>query len=61
MSYILGAKEFSLFDSVLFSQTLLFFNKKYGLFDFKGESTKNCESVRKCKFVTKIFFSDNIE
>ena len=28
----------------------------YGLFDFKGTSTKNSKSVKKGKFVTKIFF-----
>ena len=31
------------------------FDEKYGLFDFKGAPTKNCESVKKGKFVTKIF------
>ena len=35
---------------------IFLFNKKYGLFDFKEASTKNCESVKKCKFVMKIFF-----
>ena len=46
-----------IFDSVLFLLKLIFlFNKKYGLFDFKGASTKNCESVKKGKFVMKSFF-----
>ena len=33
-----------------------FFKKKYGFFDFSGVSTKNCEYVKKTKFVIKIFF-----
>ena len=32
------------------------FNKKYGLFYFKEASTKSCESIKKGKFVMKIFF-----
>ena len=31
-------------------------NKKYGLFDFKEASTKDCETVKKYKSVMKIFF-----
>ena len=37
------------------------FNKTYGLFDFKGASTKSCKSVKKRKFVMKIIFSDDTE
>ena len=48
---------FPIFDSVLFLLKFIFlFSKKYGLFDFKGASKKNCESVKKGKFVMKIFF-----
>ena len=47
---------FSYFDSVLFLLKFIFLlNKKYGLFDFKGASIKNYESVKKGKFVTKTF------
>ena len=54
--------EFFINDSMVFlPKFILLFDKKYGLFDFKGASTKNCESVKKGRFVTKIFFSDNVE
>ena len=47
---------FSIFDSVLFILKFIFLlNRKYGLFDFKGESTKNCESIKKGKLTMKIF------
>ena len=48
---------FSIFDSVLFLPKFIFFvnSKKHILFDFKGASTKNCESVKKQKFVMKMF------
>ena len=48
--------RFSYFDSVLFLLKFLFLlNKRYGLFDFKWVSIKNCKSVKKGKFVMKIF------
>ena len=48
---------FSIFDFILFLLKFLFSNsRKLWLCDFKEASTKNCESVKKCKFLMKIFF-----